>query len=61
MEISADVLTAIKTIVAWSCGGDNPGDVSIDDVLSYATPVLDEFCVRQGLLPLATYELNEAE
>ena len=59
MEIPGDVVVAVKAIAEWGRGGDEPGDVGIDDIIARAVPVLDEWCVERGLLPAHTYEDND--
>ena len=50
-EIPDAVLDAIKDVVEWRRGGDEPGDVGVDDILADAIPTLDEWLVSRGLLP----------
>ena len=50
-EIPDAVLDAIKDVVEWRRGGDEPSDVGVDDILADAIPTLDEWLVSRGLLP----------
>lgn len=58
-EIPDPVVAAIRHVVQWSRGSDGPGEISIDDILSDAVPVLDEWLVARGLLPAASYPHEE--
>jgi hypothetical protein len=54
MEVSEDVLAAIKAVAEWCRGCDGP-----DEIIEHDLPVIDVWLVGLGLLPPPTQDPGE--
>jgi hypothetical protein len=51
MEVSEDLVTALKHVVEWCHGCEGPDDYGIDEMIECDVPVIEHWLVAQGLLP----------